>query len=141
MRFVLSFLQGSVPEFAFCTRHNSPLSKFCRAWSHGIECRFPSRQGSRSRSHRITSPVLAAHCKPYLGPIHSRQSSLRGFSLLPRLAASLALEQYRQDVLGASCPISGPWVGSEGGRTHRKCRQIYRNIFSLPCGAHPSNFG
>ena len=27
MRFVLSFLQGSVPEYAFCTRHNSPLSQ------------------------------------------------------------------------------------------------------------------
>ena len=26
MRFVLSFLQGSVLEYAFCTRHNSPLS-------------------------------------------------------------------------------------------------------------------
>ena len=26
MRFVLSLLQGSVPEYALCTRHNSPLS-------------------------------------------------------------------------------------------------------------------
>ena len=26
MRFVLSFLQGSVLEYALCTRHNSPLS-------------------------------------------------------------------------------------------------------------------
>ena len=97
MRFVLSFLQGSVLEYAFCTRHNSPLSYFLRP------SLLPGRGHPEAEvTSKPTSGTSARACRPHYG----NHDGVTRQSLYPRTLAPRYSKKGCMDPFGLICGLS-----------------------------------